>query len=162
MSNVKKIIGLLVLLVITFAAAFIGSRYMPGEWYAQIAKPSWTPPNAIFGPVWTILYIMMAIAAWLVWRLKGISGAKLALLFFVIQLILNALWSYFFFGRHDIVLAFIDIVILWLFILLTLIAFWKQNKFAGILLIPYLLWVSFASVLNFSFMYINIFWLHKM
>lgn len=146
----KSIIGFIFWLAVTFAAAMVGSRYMPGEWYQQIAKPSWTPPDGVFAPVWTLLYSMMAISAWLVWKSKGFFKAIIALLAYLIQLILNALWSYIFFGLHDIHGAFLDIVALWIFILITIFLFWKHNKLASVLLIPYFLWVSFASVLNLT------------
>ena len=147
-STSKSILGLIICLAITFAMAFMGSRFMPGDWYAQLAKPSWNPPNAVFAPVWTILYLLMSISAWLVWKSSGLSRAKLPLLLYIIQLILNSLWSFLFFGLHNIRFAFIDIIALWCFILITLLTFWKHNKLAGALFIPYLLWVSFASALN--------------
>lgn len=155
MSLVKSIIGFFFWILISLSAGFIGSQYMPGEWYAQIAKPSWNPPNYIFAPVWTTLYILMGISAWLVWKSKGFANAKFALTIFIFQLIFNALWSYAFFGLHNPFLAFIDIIILWCLIALTLISFWKHSTVAGALFIPYLLWVTFASVLNYTIYRIN-------
>jgi tryptophan-rich sensory protein len=137
------------------AAGWIGSRFLPGEWYAALAKPAWTPPDAVFGPVWTTLYVLMGIAAWLVWREVGFSGARTALVLFILQLGLNALWSYLFFGAHQPMIAFFEIVVLWLVILFTLVGFWKVKPLAGALLLPYLCWVGFASVLNFQLWRLN-------
>lgn len=140
---------------ICFSVAFVSSRFEPGTWYAALSRPGWTPPNWIFAPVWTILYAMMGVAAWLVWRKAGLAGAGLPLTVFAVQLILNGLWSYLFFGRHQIGLAFGEIIILWLCILLTLYLFWNVRQLAGILMIPYLLWVGFATVLNYAFWRLN-------
>lgn len=151
----KSTLGLVVSLGVTLAAGWIGSRFAPGEWYAALAKPSWNPPGYLFGPVWSILYLLMAVSAWLVWRKAGFSGAGVALGLFLLQLILNALWSYLFFGLHRPDLAFIDIVALWLVILATLLAFWPISGPAGLLLLPYLAWVSFASALNLQLWRLN-------
>ncbi|MBN2587169.1 MAG: tryptophan-rich sensory protein [Candidatus Fermentibacteraceae bacterium] len=136
----------------SLSAGFIGSRFPPGEWYETLEKPSFNPPGWIFGPVWTLLYILMGTAAWLVWKEQGFSPA---LILFIAQLALNALWSYLFFGANRPDLAFFEIVVLWVLILLTMIFFWKARTLAGALLVPYLLWVSFASVLNFSLWRLN-------
>ena len=141
--------------LITFAAAALGGWFMPGEWYAQLKKPSWNPPGWIFGPVWTALYTMMAVAAWLVWRRGGWAVQRKALVWFLVQLVLNALWSPLFFGWKNPGLAFAEIVLLWLAILGTLLAFWKAHRAAGALLLPYLAWVSFAAVLNFTLWQLN-------
>jgi len=148
-------IGLAAWLVVSLAAGWFGSRYAPGEWYASLVKPPWTPPSAVFAPVWTTLYVMMGVAAWLVWRRAGFSGAALPLTLFVAQLILNALWSYIFFGRHLPGPAFIEIVALWLVILATLVSFWRVRPLAGALLLPYLFWVGFASGLNLQLWRLN-------
>lgn len=152
----KNVLGLVGWLGITFSAAFIGSRYMPGEWYASLAKPSWNPPNAIFGPVWSVLYILMGVAAWLVWKRAGFNGAGLALGLFVVQLVLNGLWSYLFFGRYRPDLAFFDIVALWSVIVVLTVLFWRVHRGAGAMLVPYLVWVSFASYLNFVLWRMNV------
>jgi tryptophan-rich sensory protein len=128
---------------------------MPGEWYASLAKPPWTPPSAVFAPVWTVLYVLMGVAAWVVWRRAGFSGAAPALALFVIQLALNALWSYVFFGLHRVDIALVDIAALWLVILIVLVLFWREDWRAGALLIPYLVWVGFASCLNFALWRLN-------
>lgn len=152
----KSAIGLTVWLAITFAAAWMGSRHMPGEWYASLAKPSWNPPNWIFAPVWSVLYVLMGVAAWLVWRRAGFSGAGTALGLFAVQLMLNALWSYLFFGLHRIDLALLDIVILWAAILAVTVLFWRVHKWAGGLMLPYIAWVSFASLLNVVLWRLNV------
>ena len=155
MEITKSILGLLGWLGVTFAAAWAGSRFMPGAWYAALAKPAWNPPNAIFAPVWSVLYGLMAVAAWLVWRRAGFSGAGAALGLFAVQLILNALWSYLFFGRHQPGLAFGDIVVLWVAILSVVLLFWRVDQVAGALLLPYLAWVGFAAYLNFTLWRLN-------
>jgi benzodiazapine receptor len=149
MTNLKSVLGLVGWLGITFSAAFVGSRFMPGEWYASLSKPSWNPPNAIFGPVWSVLYLLMGVAGWLVWRKSGFNGAGLALILFIAQLVLNALWSYLFFGKLRPDLAFLDIVALWFAILVVLVLFWREHRGAGAMMVPYLAWVSFATYLNF-------------
>jgi len=151
----RSTVGLVLWILAALAAGWIGSRFMPGEWYASLAKPSWNPPNTVFAPVWTVLYVLMGISAWLVWRETGFAGAKVPLALFIIQLALNALWSYLFFGAHLPMLAFIDIVTLWVVILVTMLCFWKINALAGGLLIPYLAWVLFASALNFQLWRLN-------
>ncbi|WP_026704551.1 TspO/MBR family protein [Flavobacterium soli] len=126
-------------------------------WYPTIEKPSFNPPNWIFAPVWTALYIMMGIAAGLVWNLieSKREEVRSALIFFAIQLALNSLWSFLFFGLKNPLLAFIEIVLLWLMIYETYNKFNKLNKIAGYLFIPYLLWVSFATILNGSIWWLN-------
>jgi benzodiazapine receptor len=143
-------------LALCFGIAFFGSRFTPGVWYEQLVKPGFTPPDWIFGPVWTILYLMMGVAAWLVWRERGFIGATSALCLFVVQLVLNGLWSFILFGLKRPGLAFGEIVLLWLAISGTLIAFWRLVPLAGLLLAPYWLWVSFAALLNFSLWRLNI------
>ncbi len=155
MKITQQIIGLIVCLIASFIPGWFGAQFAPGEWYTTIAKPAWTPPGYIFGPVWTLLYIMMGVAAWLVWRQAGFSAARTALIVFIIQLILNGLWSLLFFGWHRPGLAFIDIIALWLMIVVTIFAFWRHSTTAGVLLIPYFVWVSFASALNFSIWHLN-------
>ena len=151
----KNAMGLAGWLALSFAAAVAGSRFMPGEWYASLAKPAWNPPSAVFAPVWTLLYAMMGVAAWLVWRQVGLREAALPLSLFLVQLVLNALWSYLFFGLHRPDLALLDIVTLWVAILVVLVLFWRVSIPAGILLLPYLCWVGFASFLNFTVWRLN-------
>jgi len=133
----------------------VGSLFPPGAWYAALDKPSWNPPNAVFGPVWTTLYILMGIAAWLVWRRAGFAGARTALTLYGVQLALNALWSYLFFGMQSPLAAFLELTVLWGVIVATLVRFWRVSPAAGALLIPYLCWVSFAGVLNFVIWRLN-------
>ena len=151
-------LGLVVFLVLCFAAAGIGGAVTTPKiatWYAALTKPSWTPPNWIFGPVWSALYFCMAIAAWLVWRQGGVSNATLPLTLFGFQLVLNVYWSCIFFGQENPCLAFVEVLLLWLAIAATMIEFWQRSRIAGILFVPYLVWVSFASVLNFTIWRLN-------
>ena len=156
MPITRQILALALFLAVTFSAAGIGSLATTPNittWYAGLAKPSWNPPNWIFGPVWTVLYISMAVAAWLVWRQGGLWQWPLAL--FAVQLALNAAWSWLFFGFHMPGAAFIEVVALLVAIAATTIAFWPRSMAAGILMLPYLGWVSFASVLNFTIWRLN-------
>lgn len=125
-------------------------------WYVTLNKPSFNPPNWVFAPVWTLLYIMMGVAAGMVWISNSDEQTtKKALGFFAIQLGLNALWSYLFFGLHNPLLALIEIILLWLMIFETYNMFKKINKTVGLLLLPYLAWVSFAAILNASIWWLN-------
>jgi tryptophan-rich sensory protein len=149
------VIGLIISLLLVAAVAAIGGRALPGTWYAQLVKPDWTPPDWIFGPVWTLLYILMAVSAWLVWRKAGFRSAAPVLAVYLCQLILNGLWSWVFFNWHRIGWALIDIAALWATILTTVIAFWRIRPVAGGLFLPYLAWVSFAAILNFELWRLN-------
>ena len=139
-------------LILCIVAAVVGGIVTAASvqtWYQTIQKPSWNPPDGLFGPVWTILYLLMAVALWRVWRLGwGESGVRLAVTLFVLQLGLNVLWSFVFFGLRQPGWAFLEIVVLWGFILATLISFYRLERLAGVLLVPYLAWVTFATVLN--------------
>jgi tryptophan-rich sensory protein len=151
----NKITKILVVVVTCLAIGYFSgmvTRSAITNWYPTLVKPVFNPPNWIFAPVWSMLYIMMGIAAGLVWSRIDFEkeAVKKALIFFAVQLALNALWSYLFFGLQNPMLAGIEIVILWLMIFETYTKFVKINKIAGYLLIPYLLWVSFATVLNAS------------
>jgi translocator protein len=154
-GRARSLIGLGGWLLACAAAAAFGSLFQPGAWYAALAKPSWTPPGWVFGPVWTLLYVAMAVAAWLVWRERGFSGARVALALFSGQLVLNALWSWLFFGLQAPGLALLDILMLWFVLAATTIAFWRLRRLAGALLLPYLLWVGFAAALNFEIWRLN-------
>jgi len=154
-SRTTHILKLLVTLALTFAVAGAASQFMPGDWYQNLTKPSWTPPNWVFGPVWTVLYAAMAVAAWLVWRHRSLRQVARPMALFAVQLLLNGLWSYIFFGRQMIGMAFIDIIALWLLIILTMIVFWRHHTIAGVLFVPYVLWVTYAATLNFQFMRLN-------
>ena len=151
-------LGLVIFLVVCFTAAWIGGAVTTpkiGTWYVTLAKPSWNPPNWIFGPVWAALYFCMAIAAWLVWRQGGFRQARVPLALFAVQLALNVLWSCIFFGLENPGLAFVEVLLLWLAIAATMVSFWWRSMVAGILFVPYLAWVSFASVLNFAIWRLN-------
>jgi benzodiazapine receptor len=157
--KLNLVIKLVICLALTFSAAFIGSiftgRAVP-DWYAALNKPSFTPPNWLFGPVWTILYILMAISAFIVWQ-KGLANqaVKSALILYLIQLVLNALWSVIFFGLKLPLPAFIEIILLWCAIAFTIFTFARISITAALLLVPYILWVSFAAVLNFFLWFLN-------
>lgn len=146
---------LLVFLALTFAAAGFGAQFGPGPWYEALRKPAWNPPGWVFPPVWTVLYAMMAVAAWLVWRGARPGAARTPLALWTVQLLLNAAWSWLFFGRQRPDLAFADIVLLWLAIVATLAAFARVSRAAAALLAPYLAWVTFAAVLNAAIWRLN-------
>lgn len=152
----KIVIALIICLMVGYSASIV-TRPSVETWYPTIIKPSFNPPNWIFMPVWTLLYILMAVAAGLVWdKIKEQNQeVKVALGFFLIQLTLNALWSYIFFGLKNPMLALIEIALLWLMIYETYLKFTKINKTAGYLLIPYMAWVAFAGILNASIWWLN-------
>jgi tryptophan-rich sensory protein len=154
----RGILALLGFLAATFAVAGVSSFFtiaqIPG-WYATLAKPSFNPPNGVFGPVWTVLYTGMAVAAWRVWRLPSLAIRSQGLRWFWVQLALNFAWSFLFFSAHRIALAGIEIVALWAAILVTLIAFWRLDRWAGAIFAVYLGWVSFATALNFAIWRLN-------
>ncbi len=153
-----QIAGLVFSLVVCLGAGGLGAIATTPEidgWYKTITKPSWNPPDYVFGPVWTTLFVMMAIAAWLVWRQMGFKAATLPLSLFGVQLVLNVSWSWIFFGLHQPGWAFVEIVILWLAIVATTVVFFRSIRVAGVLMVPYLAWVSFASVLNFAIWQLN-------
>jgi translocator protein len=155
-SNLNRSqLALVVLLLLCFFVAGLGGLATAPSipnWYAGLAKPSWTPPGSIFGPVWSALYLSMAVAAWLVWRRPD---AFVPLTLFGIQLIFNAAWSWLFFGLHRPGAAFVDIVLLWLAIAATTVVFWRRSMPAGMLFAPYLIWVTFAAALNFAVWRLN-------
>jgi translocator protein len=149
-----KILSLLAFLALMAGAGFVGSRFPPGEWYAGLTKPAWNPPNWIFGPVWTALYIAIAVAGWRVWNAEG-PGRTPALGFWCTQLILNALWSWLFFGLHRPGAALLEIVaLLGIIVAFTVVAI-PLSRAASLLFVPYLLWVSFATALNAALWHLN-------
>lgn len=158
-SALKSIVGLLAWIGICYLIAWTGALVSPGiapaDWYNSLAKPAWNPPAWIFGPVWTLLYTLMGIAAWNIWRQFGFDRAKSALALFLIQLFLNGLWSQLFFGLQSPGWAFAEILVLLFFIVLTAISFFYKSKLSGWLMIPYILWVSFATVLNGTIWLLN-------
>ncbi|TDE45455.1 tryptophan-rich sensory protein [Flavobacterium rhamnosiphilum] len=156
----NKITRILAVVVTCLAIGYFSGMVTKSSietWYPTLIKPSFNPPNWIFAPVWSMLYVMMGVAAGLVWdRIEAEKEVvKKALVFFAIQLALNALWSYLFFGLHNPMLAGLEIIVLWLMIFETYIQFAKINKIAGYLMLPYLAWVSFAAVLNGTIWWLN-------
>ncbi|HEO8481761.1 TPA: tryptophan-rich sensory protein [Stenotrophomonas maltophilia] len=152
MKRRSQALGLLGWGVITFAAAAVGAwaSTSAASFYATLALPAWAPPASVFGPVWSLLYAMMAIAAWLVWRERGWRNAQPALVLYLVQLAVNALWSWLFFGWKLGALAFVDILILIALVCATIVAFARLHRGAAVMLLPYLAWISFASALNFT------------
>lgn len=146
--------SLLIFLAMVAVTALVGVHYGPGPWYIALQKPPWTPPDWIFGAVWTILYVAIAVAGWMVWRSKALSVTK-PILLWLLQLILNGLWSWLFFGLHRPDLALIDILALLAAICCFIAGAKKINHFAAWLFVPYALWVSYATVLNFSIWRLN-------
>jgi len=147
---------LVVFVLASFAAGGIGSAFgTTGAWYDSLRKPSFTPPGWLFGPVWSALYTLMGISAWLVWRAAGWSRARVALGLFFGQLVLNAAWSVLFFGLHLVGGAFVDILLLWAAIAATALTFARHSKPAAFLMLPYLAWVLFAAVLNGALLALN-------
>ena len=156
MNNYLKLfISVAVCLAIGGISGYLTSNEIP-TWYTTLNKPSFNPPNWIFGPVWTTLYVLMGIAFWLVWKSNAeFSIKKRAMTFFIIQLVLNFFWSILFFSFHQLGLALVEIILLWTFIVFSIISFFPISKTASYLLVPYVLWVSFASVLNFAIWNLN-------
>jgi benzodiazapine receptor len=154
-SGMRRWLALAGWLLLCFAAASLGAVFMPGEWYATLKKPAWNPPGWVFGPVWSALYTMMAVAAWLVWRRGGFAAQRRPLGLFLAQLTLNAGWTPLFFGLHRPGVAFAEIVLLWLAIAATIEVFRPVSRTAMLLLVPYLAWVSFAAALNFTLWRLN-------
>jgi translocator protein len=148
----RSTMGLVGWLLFTFLGAISGAvtAQAAALFYGQLDKPRWAPPAWLFGPAWSLLYPMMGVAAWTIWRDYGFSGAPVALGLYVVQLALNAAWSWFFFVRRNGREATIEVLLLWIAIVATLIAFWPLSRSAGILFIPYLLWVTFATALTVS------------
>ena len=139
-------------LVLPFLAGLVGARFGPDAWFDALATPTWNPPPWVFAPVWTLLYLAMGVAAWLVWR-RG--GGAVPLILWGVQLLLNALWTPLFFALHRPDLAFADIVLLWLVLAAATVAFWRVTVAAGALLLPYLAWVTFAMALNAAIWRLN-------
>ncbi|KUK73462.1 MULTISPECIES: TspO/MBR family protein [Methanobacterium] len=157
--NLREVPRLIASILIVFFSGAVGSLATFPEittWYAALAKPAWTPPNEWFGPIWTTLYILIGIALFLVWR-QGWDrrDVRFAIGIFAVQLVLNILWSLVFFGLHSILGGFIIIFLLWIAILANMVAFYVLSKPAGLLLVPYIIWVSIASYLNYSVMLLN-------
>lgn len=150
----KLVLSLLLCFSVSFFAGLITTPSID-TWYVTLQKPSFNPPNWVFGPVWTVLYFLMSVSLFLIWSKKTKNKDKKPLQFFLLQLGLNLLWSIVFFGLHSPIGAFITIVLLWAAIFYTIILFYKVSKNAAYLLIPYLLWVSFATLLNLAIVILN-------
>lgn len=156
----RSALVLIAFVALCFAVAGLGGlatgpAVSPGGWYETINKPFYTPPSWLFGPVWSVLFLSMAVAGWLVWRERGFSGAKLAFSLFGIQLMLNVLWSAIFFGLQAPEVALVEILVLWVFIVLNILAFRRIRPVAGWILTPYLAWVTFATLLNLGIWWLN-------
>lgn len=153
----RQVAGLVTWLAVTVVAAALGglASAAAGSFYAQLSRPGWAPPAAVFGPVWSVLYLMMGLAAWLVWRERGWRGARVALALFCVQLVANALWTWLFFAWRLGLWSLIDIVVLWGLIVGTIGGFWRVRRLAALLLLPYLAWVSFAAALTLAVWRLN-------
>ena len=156
-SAPQQAFALVLWLCATLATGGIGAAASinAASFYRQLTQPAWAPPAWLFDPVWSVLYVLMGIAAWLVWRQHGFRGAASALALFVAQLFANALWTWLFFAWRLGAAALVEIVILWLLIATTIVLFWQLQRMAAVLLLPYLAWVSFATALNLSLWRLN-------
>lgn len=150
--TLRPVLTLIIFLVLVAAAALTGMKFLPGAWYEALAKPEWTPPNWVFPPAWTALYIMIAVAGWRVFEKQGIVPA---LIVWAVSLQLNAAWSIFMFKEHSIELALADIAALWISIVVFIALTWRSNRVASLLFVPYLAWVSYAVALNFAIWQLN-------
>ena len=175
MTTARSLLVLGLFLLACFGVAAFAAQFAPGAWYADLEKPSWNPPAWVFAPVWTVLYALMAVAGWLVWRSGARAGVgergrpgrapdrgaaaggarRLALGAFALQLALNGAWSWLFFGLHLPGVALAEIVVLWCAIVATAVLFWRVRPVAGALLVPYVAWVGFAAALNFALWRLN-------
>ena len=147
--------GLLFWLALCFAAESSAVIFLPGRWYSHLNKAAWTPPSYLFAPIWTVLYLAMAFAAWLVWSQGGFRKQYFALSLFVLQLLVNAAWSFICFGLHALPLSVADMLTLWFVVLATMLAFFRVNRVAGWLFVPYLVFVTFAASLNVALWWLN-------
>jgi translocator protein len=151
----KNFAGLLGWLGLCFVAECSAVVFLPGRWYSHLQKAAWTPPSYLFAPIWTVLYIAMAVAAWLVWSEGGFRKQSFPLSLFLLQLLLNAAWSYICFGLHNLPLSVANMTLLWLAVLGTMMAFFRVNRLAGLLFVPYLAFVTFAASLNVALWWLN-------
>lgn len=157
-SIIRDILVLAGILAVCLGVGGIGSAITSlsvDAWYADLRKPIFNPPDWVFAPVWTILYVLMAIAAWRAWRQAGFQSSETALLVFVAQLILNLVWSALFFALKNIALALVGIVVLLVLITINMVLFWRNDRLAGALFVPYVLWVAFAALLNAALWWLN-------
>ena len=151
--NRRSVSAFAIFLAAVILTAVFGAMFAPGPWYASLIKPDWNPPSWLFGPVWSLLYLANAIAAWRAWR-RG--HAEVAITVWFLHLLPNALWSYFFFGLHRLDWALIDIILLNLAVIAVVALFYRRDRAAGLLMLPYLLWVAFAGFLNWTLFSLNL------
>ncbi|PWF48536.1 TspO/MBR family protein [Massilia glaciei] len=151
-STLSQTLGLVACLAVVFVAAAIGAAASidAGTFYAQLNRPAWAPPASAFGPVWSVLYLLMGISAWLVWRESGARHLAAALMLFIAQLFANALWSWLFFAWHNGAFAFVEVLVLLALIAATIAVFWRISRLAAVLMLPYLAWVCVATALTWS------------
>jgi tryptophan-rich sensory protein len=156
-STAQTWLGLLAWILIAFIPSATAAFVDTGPRYDTLNRPAWTPPSWVFGPVWTTLYLLMGIAAWRVWLPHGFTdrAARRALVLFLVHLILNAAWTWLFFGLHMLAAAAVEIVVLWAMILALVAMFWRRDRLAGALLMPYLVWVTYAATLSIGFAMMN-------
>jgi len=154
-TGTKSLVGLVAWVALCLFVGLLASLSQPGDWYDGLSKPSWTPPGSVFGPVWAVLYIMAGVAAWLVWK-RGGADALWPLVLFGVQLVFNAAWMWLFFDLHLPAIAMLDMVLLWVAVAATIVVFDGWSRAAAILLLPYLIFVSFAALLNFSLWRLNV------
>lgn len=156
-TNLQLVGGLLGWTLLCFAAGAVGAIASAdaADFYGQLRRPDWAPPAWLFAPVWTSLYAMMAVSAWLVWRTHGFGRARTALVLFMVQLAANALWTWIFFDWHRGAAAFVEILLLWVLVVATIVSFWRLHALAAVLLVPYLAWITFASALTLSTWQLN-------
>lgn len=158
MSTKRTVLGWFAWVAVSLAAGQVGSmlsNVQESQFYQQLQQPSWAPPSSVFAPVWITLYVLMGTAAWLVWRERGFAGARLPLGLFLVHLLFNAAWTGIFFGLEAPGLAFFEIVLLWAMLAALVVMFSRIQVLAGVLLVPYILWVSFAAILNFTLWRLN-------
>ncbi len=158
LKKTTKYLPLVISIILAQGSGLIGSIFTASSvntWFETIYKPTWNPPSWIFGPVWTMLYLLMGIAAYIIWQKKDIVGTKMALSVYGIHLVFNSLWSILFFGLKNPQLAFFEIIFLLILIIITTMLFWKIDRRAGALMFPYIAWVSFATVLNYTIWQLN-------
>ena len=149
----RPLLGLIILTLLVGASGTFFTEPNIPTWYAALAKPDFNPPNWLFAPVWTTLYILMAVAAWRVWKITGVKAPEMAL--WGVQLALNFLWTPLFFGAHLLLVALVEMAALWLAIAATAALFWHRDRIAGLMMLPYLAWVSFAFCLNYAIWQLN-------
>jgi tryptophan-rich sensory protein len=150
----KQLVALVVLVALPWLAGLFGAQFQPGAWYASLAKPAWNPPSAVFGPVWSVLYTLMGVAAWWVWSSPA-GGRRAAVALFVVHLLFNAAWSWLFFGLNLVGAALVDLLVVLVLVAVLTVWFWRISALAGALFVPYLAWVGYATSLNLALWRLN-------